>query len=255
MASSIETAESAHARLTASFEAGITQPVAYRRDQLKKLLHFLNRHEAMAAEAAFQDMRAPLGFSALTLALACKDISCFLKSLNRLTKPKCVSRQIIAPLYNIPTPKGVVLVFGPYNFSIVLTIRPLIAAIAAGNCVVVKPSEYMPAAQAFCQQLTNVLNPASFAIVTGDVSVAQNLMQLPWGHVLFTGSAPTGKRILEAAAKTLTPVTLELGGKCPAVVLRDADLSSAALAITKARFTNAGQICLAPVCLSLSYTL
>lgn len=144
-------------------------------------------------------------------------------------------------------PKGVALIVSPWNYPVNLTFGPLIAAIAAGNCAVLKPSEYTPNASALMREMVaELFDPREITLVEGDKNVAQALLKLPFDHIYFTGSPAVGKIVMRAAAEHLASVTLELGGKSPAIVDRTADLEDAAAKIAWGKFTNVGQTCIAP---------
>jgi len=146
-----------------------------------------------------------------------------------------------------PEPKGVVLIISPWNYPLYLTLGPLISAIAAGNCAVLKPSEFTPSASAFMRSLLADLFPETeVALVEGGEETARALLELPFDHVFFTGSPAVGRRVMRAAAEHLCPVTLELGGKSPVLVDADADPVLAARRIAWGKFLNAGQTCVAP---------
>ena len=144
-------------------------------------------------------------------------------------------------------PKGVVLIIVPWNYPMQLAVGPLVAALAAGNRVIVKPSEFVPATSALLKQvLEGALGPDRVSVALGGVEVAQALCRLPFDHILFTGSTGVGRQVMKAAADNLTPVTLELGGKSPAIVDGDFDHGLAALRIARGKLLNAGQTCIAP---------
>jgi coniferyl-aldehyde dehydrogenase len=144
-------------------------------------------------------------------------------------------------------PKGVVLIVSPWNYPLLLTVGALAAALAAGNRVIVKPSEAAPATAALLQQcLSEALGPDRVGVAIGGPDVGQALCALPFDHILFTGSTATGKLVMQAAAANLTPVTLELGGKSPAIVHPDYDQATAANRIVRGKLLNAGQTCIAP---------
>lgn len=144
-------------------------------------------------------------------------------------------------------PKGVVLIIAPWNFPINLTLGPLVSAIAAGNCAIVKPSELTPHASAVMRRiLGDLFDEDEVAMVEGDSSVATELLRRRWDHIFFTGSPAVGKIVMKAAAEHLTSVTLELGGKSPVIVDRTANLDEAAKKIAWGKLLNSGQICLAP---------
>jgi aldehyde dehydrogenase (NAD+) len=144
-------------------------------------------------------------------------------------------------------PKGTVLIISPWNYPFSLAVTPLISAVAAGNCAILKPSEYSPNTSALLKRLLATVFPQDEVfVVEGDHMVAKELQKLPFDHVFFTGSTAVGKDVMKAAAENHTSVTLELGGKSPAVIDRDADLEAAAARITWGKLINAGQTCVAP---------
>jgi len=144
-------------------------------------------------------------------------------------------------------PRGVVLILSPWNFPFQLAMGPLISALAAGNRAIVKPSELTPRTSAILERVLADVFPADeVAVVEGDASVAQSLLELPFDHVYFTGGASIGRKVLAASVKHLSSVTLELGGKCPVLVDETADLREAAKKIAWGKFLNAGQTCVAP---------
>jgi acyl-CoA reductase-like NAD-dependent aldehyde dehydrogenase len=147
----------------------------------------------------------------------------------------------------LPQPLGVVLIIAPWNYPIGLLLQPFAAALAAGNCAVLKPSELAPnVAQAFADLVPKYLDPDAVAVVTGGVETSTALLAEKYDHLFFTGGARVGRIVMEAAAKHLTPVTLELGGKSPCIVAADVDVNRAAQRIIWGRMLNAGQTCVAP---------
>src|SRR5258705_43708 len=163
-------------------------------------------------------------------------------------------RQQPLPLAQLPgrcwvqyDPLGVVLIIGPWNYPVYLTLAPLVAAVAAGNCAVLKPSELAPATSALLARLVPLyLDAEAVRVVEGDGQTTQDLLAQSFDHALFTGGTAIGKKIMAAAAPTLTPVTLELGGKSPVIVAADADLDVAARRIAWLKLMNSGQTCIAP---------
>ncbi len=144
-------------------------------------------------------------------------------------------------------PKGVVLILSPWNFPFNLTLGPIISAIAAGNCAIIKPSELTPHAAACMKRiLGDLFDESEIAVIEGDAVTATELLQRKFDHIFFTGSPAVGKIVMRAAAEHLTPVTLELGGKSPVIIDRDANLAEAAKKIAWGKFFNSGQICIAP---------
>jgi len=163
-------------------------------------------------------------------------------------------RRVPLPLNQLPgrgwvqyDPLGVVLVIGPWNYPLYLSLAPLVAAVAAGNCAVVKPSELAPATSGvLARLLPEYLDPEAIRVVEGDAAVTQALLAQGFDHALFTGGTEVGKKIMAGAAPTLTPVTLELGGKSPVIVAADADIDVAARRIAWVKLLNSGQTCIAP---------
>ena len=165
-------------------------------------------------------------------------------------RPKSVATPIVlfgTNSYINYEPKGVVLIISPWNFPINLTFAPLVSAIAAGNCVMIKPSEHTPNTSAVMKKIVDkTFDEAEVALVEGEVDVATALLKQPFNHIFFTGSPQVGKIVMAAAAKHLTSVTLELGGKSPTIIDETANLSAAANRIALAKWVNNGQICLSP---------
>lgn len=144
-------------------------------------------------------------------------------------------------------PKGVVCIIGAWNFPFTLLFHPLLDAIAAGNCAIVKPSEFTPAIAALAERiLTSIFSEEEVAVVQGDAAVGAELLELPFNHIFFTGSPQVGKIVMQAAAKHLASVTLELGGKTPVIVDRNVDLKRTALRLAWGKMMNSGQTCIAP---------
>ncbi len=147
----------------------------------------------------------------------------------------------------VPEPKGVVLILAPWNFPLMLCLAPLVSAIAAGNAAVLKPSELTPATgELLARLVAEALPPDLVRVALGGVEVAQALLEQPFDHIFFTGSPAVGRKVMQAAARHLTPVTLELGGKSPVIVGPDADLAQAARWIVWGKVLNAGQVCVGP---------
>lgn len=172
------------------------------------------------------------------------------RHLRSWMKPKRVSTRLAllgSKSTIVHEPKGVVLIISPWNFPFNLTLSPLVSAIAAGNCVVLKPSELTPHSTACMKRILADLFPENeVAVVEGDASVAEELLRMKWDHIFFTGSPAVGKIVMKAAAEHLTSVTLELGGKSPAIVDRSANVADAARKIAWGKFFNCGQVCIAP---------
>lgn len=233
------------------FDSGLTRPLSWRLQQLKQLQAFLLENENELLQALNHDLGKHPAESQLTeLQFLHNHIKATLSALPHWQKPKKVTNPLItwpAKSYLVPEPLGVVLILGAWNYPLQLLLAPMVTAIAAGNCVILKPSEHAPAtARLLAQRLPDNLDNAAIRLVTGDTEQAQQLTALPFDHIFYTGGEKAAKAILVAAAEHLTPVTLELGGKSPAVVLADAPIQVTARRIVWGKFMNAGQTCIAP---------
>ncbi|CUA84256.1 aldehyde dehydrogenase family protein [Pseudidiomarina woesei] len=238
-------------RLRATYDSGLTRPASWRINQLKQLQQLLNEHEAALLSALNADLGKSTAEGWLTeLGYLHSDIKHTVKHLKKWMRPQRVSQPLMAwpgRSYRYPEPLGVVLVIGAWNYPLQLLLSPMVAALAAGNCVVVKPSELAPkTAELLERLLPDYLSAETVQVVTGDAAVATQLLQQRFDHILYTGGGRVGRIVMKAAAEFLTPVTLELGGKSPAVVLEDADISVAARRIAWGKWLNAGQTCIAP---------
>ncbi len=224
------------------------------RTRIAKLKRLLKAVEARASEietALYKDLyRHPVESKTIEIFPLLKDLRYIIRHLRRWMKPHRVPTVLPflgARSYIQYEPRGQVLIMAPWNYPFQLAVSPMVAALAAGNSVMIKPSEMSPHTSEFLKQFIEALfPPEEVAVITGGADVAQTLIGLPFDHIFFTGSTQKGKVVMEAAAKHLTSVTLELGGKSPAVVARDADLSQAAQRIAFGKFINAGQTCIAP---------
>ncbi len=222
-----------------------------RKAKLRALLEALMAHREEAQAALFADFRkAPEEVDLTELYPVISEIKDALRHLPRWMKPWKVSTPIGffgAASSIVHEPKGLALIISPWNYPIYLTLGPLVSAIAAGNCAVIKPSEFTPHTTAFLHKLLAGLFPEEeVALVEGDAEVSQALLALPFDHIFFTGSPAVGKVVMKAAAEHLTSVTLELGGKSPVLVDADANLKEAARKIAWGKCLNAGQTCVAP---------
>jgi len=238
-------------RLRATYNSGLTRPLAWRLQQLKQLDAMLSEHEAELLQALQKDLGKSHAEGWLTeLGFLHSDIRHTCKNLAKWIKPTKVSQPLLAwPGRSKlqPEPLGVVLIIGAWNYPLQLLLSPLVAALAAGNCALVKPSELAPQTAALLERLLlDYLAADAIQIVTGGADTAQHLLALQWDHIFYTGGGRVGRIVMRAAAEYLTPVTLELGGKSPAVVLADADLAVAAKRIAWGKWINAGQTCIAP---------
>lgn len=233
------------------FQSGVTRSVEFRMAQLKKLRHAIVEREASILEALRADLnKSEMEAYAFEIGLVYKEITFMLKHLKRWSKPRKVKTALThigSRSYIVPEPLGAVLIIAPWNYPFQLAMSPLVGAIAAGNTVVLKPSELAPAVSAILASiLRDTFDRSYLAVVEGGADASRELLELPFDKIFFTGSVRVGKIVMEAAAKHLTPVTLELGGKSPCIVHDDASLPLAAKRIAFGKFINAGQTCIAP---------
>ena len=237
--------------LRSTFNSGRTKAIDWRKAQLKGLIRMFEEHASELERALAEDLgRPPVEAHGADLGITVIEIKYLLKHLDSWAKPE--KRRL--PLTSLPgkarvvsEPLGVAFVIAPWNYPIQLLISPMAAAIAAGNAVVGKPSELSPACSAAIARLVpQYVDDDAIAIVEGAVPETTALLEQKFDHIVFTGSTRGGGVVMEAAAKHLTPVVLELGGKSPTIVTADADLDVAANRIMWGKFLNAGQTCIAP---------
>lgn len=233
------------------FDKNATKSIAFRKEQLKKLDRVLRDNEKAIYESIYMDFKkSKFDVFSTELAMIYADISDALANLNSWSKRKRVRTNLVnlpAKSYIYPEPLGTVLVIGAWNYPFLLSIAPAVAAIAAGNTVVIKPSEVPARTSAVIADIINENFDASFFhVVEGGVDVTTELLAQKWDKIFFTGSTGVGKIVYQAAAKNLTPVTLELGGKSPAFVMKDANLDVTVNRLVWGKFLNAGQTCIAP---------
>jgi len=237
--------------LRATFRTGRTRDLTWRTAQLEGIERMCAERESEFAAALAADLGRPAVDAWLAdLAPTAAESVYARKHLSSWVRP----RRVGLPLSVRPgraryeyEPLGVVLIIGPWNYPVYLTLAPLIAALAAGNCAVVKPSEYAPAVADLLARLLPVyLDPEAVTVVTGGPDETQALLAQGLDHAFFTGSPEVGAKVMAAAAPHLTPVTLELGGKSPVIVAADADVVVAARRIAWTKLMNSGQTCIAP---------
>lgn len=233
------------------FNSHKTRSVQFRLDQLKALRATLVKHEAEIFAALKADLGKPAMEAYTTeFGFVLSDLDHTVKNLKKWTRPRRVSTPpVLFPASSqvMHDPKGVVLIIGAWNYPIQLTFAPLIAALAAGNCAIVKPSEVSEHGSRLVSTLIKqAFSPDVVTCVEGGVDVTTELLEQPFDHIFFTGSPQIGRIVYAAAAKHLTPVTLELGGKSPCIIDSSARLDVAARRIAFGKFTNAGQTCVAP---------
>lgn len=236
-------------RLRATFDSGKTRPLAWRREQLEGLLRYGKEQSARLAEALHADLRKPtLEAYAADISQVSNEAKLAIKNLAKWTKPERVGRvPLLGRCVLMRDPLGVVLIIAPWNYPVGLLLSPLVGAIAAGNAAVLKPSEVTAhTSEVLAETLPNYIDPEAFAIVQGGVEETTALLDQRFDHIMYTGNGQVGRIVMEKAAKTLTPVTLELGGKSPCIVDSTADIETTARRIAWGKFMNAGQTCIAP---------
>jgi aldehyde dehydrogenase (NAD+) len=238
-------------RQRARFLLGSTRPREFRRAQLIRLQEALVAHEADFMAALNADLHKS-AYEAFTteIALIQGEIRHALRQLRSWMKPRSRPSPWLAwPSrgFSRPEPRGVALIIGPWNYPLQLLLSPLVGAIAAGNCAVLKPSELAPHTAAVLARMLRATFPEDYiAVVEGERDAAESLLRERFDSIFFTGSTPVGRVVMTAAARHLTPVTLELGGKSPCLVCADAPIEVTARRIVWGKFMNAGQTCVAP---------
>ncbi len=222
-----------------------------RKAKLQKIYDWILSHQDAIRQALYADLRKPFEESDLTeIFIALSEIKHAIRHLKRWMKPHKVGKTL--PFLTTKAwvryePKGRVLVISPWNFPFHLAVVPLASAVAAGNAVTIKPSEYAPHTSALVRRLVQeTFEPQEAVVWEGDYTVAQALLKLPFDHIFFTGSTRVGKLVMKAASEHLTSVTLELGGKSPVIVDRTANLRDAAQKVAFGKYLNSGQTCIAP---------
>ena len=225
--------------------------IKYRKESLKKLLHVIIKHEEAIIKALYDDFKKPAFEAVLTETnYVIGDLKKTIKNIDSWAKPK----KVWASLLNFPSsdyiysePYGNILILSPWNYPFQLALCPLVAAVAAGNKVTLKPSELTPHTSAIISKIITETFPVKdVEVITGDATVAAELLKKRWDYIFFTGSVTVGKIVAKAAAENLTPVTLELGGKSPCIVDDTANLELSARRIVWGKIINAGQTCVAP---------
>ncbi|UJP65740.1 aldehyde dehydrogenase family protein [Mongoliitalea daihaiensis] len=226
-------------------------PVAARVKLLTALLNWIKDHQEDIRKAIHADFKKPYTEIDISeIFVVTSEINHTLKHLSSWMKPKKVPTPLTmlgSKSYVQLEPKGVCLIIAPWNYPFNLALGPLVSALAAGNTAIIKPSEMTPHTSALIRRLcAEVFDENVVAVIEGEVEVAQRLLQKPFDHIFFTGSPMVGKLIMKAAAEHLTSVTLELGGKSPAVIDQRVDLKDAASKLVWGKFVNCGQTCIAP---------
>lgn len=234
----------------AFFRTGKTKDVDFRIERLQSLRQAVTDAQDAVMAALHADLRKPELETYATEIGIVREIDYVLKHLKSWAKPRKVASPVdqfpaVAKVH--PEPLGVVLVIGPWNYPFQLILSPLVGAIAAGNCAILKPSELAPAtSQLVADLIRKTFDPGHVAVIEGGVEASQSLLAEKFDHIFFTGGTAIGKVVMKAAAEHLTPVTLELGGKSPCIVDRDVSIPETARRITWGKFINTGQTCIAP---------
>ena len=239
------------ARLRQTFESGKTRPIEWRLQQLSEIDRMLRDHESDFAEALKADLGKCRFEADLTeTSFVQAEAKYARKHLEDWMRPQRVRTPLMAQpgkSYIQPEPKGVVLIIAPWNYPMSMVMAPLVGAVAAGNCAIMKPSEITShTSAALARILPRYLDSEAFAVVEGGIPETTELLEQPFDHILYTGNERVARVVMAAAAKHLTPVTLELGGKSPCLIDKSADIEVAASRIAWGKFINAGQTCVAP---------
>nr|XP_004669119.1 aldehyde dehydrogenase family 3 member A2 isoform X1 [Jaculus jaculus] len=238
-------------RLRQAFRSGRTRPLRFRRQQLEALRRMVQEREEDILGALARDLsKSELNAYSQEVITVLGEIDFVLGNLAEWVSAKPVKKNLFTLLdeaYIQPQPLGLVLIIGAWNYPFVLTMQPLVGAIAAGNAVIVKPSELSEnTANILAKLLPQYLDQDLYAVINGGVEETTELLKQRFDHILYTGNTAVGKIVMAAAAKHLTPVTLELGGKSPCYIDKDCDLDVVCRRITWGKFMNCGQTCIAP---------
>ena len=247
--SSIEAIPSLVAGLRATFDSGKTRSLEWRKAQLEALIRFAQENDAALIDALRADMGKPeLEARVADVGQISLEAKLALKNLKKWTRPESAgSIPLMGKSFVVRDPLGVVLIIAPWNYPVGLLISPLVGAIAAGNAAVLKPSEVTAhTSRVLAELLPKYVDTDAIALVEGGVPETSALLEERFDHIMYTGNGSVGRIVMEAAARNLTPVTLELGGKSPCIVDGTADIEVAARRIAWGKFMNAGQTCIAP---------
>ncbi|KAJ0003994.1 hypothetical protein NQD34_010208 [Periophthalmus magnuspinnatus] len=243
--------QQAVARARKAFETGRSKCLDYRIVQLESLKRLFTERQKEIADALKKDLNKSEVASQLYETMGLEgEINLAVKNLKSWAAPRPVEKNLLTlmdTVYIRPEPVGVVLVIGAWNYPWAVTIQPLIGAIAAGNAAVIKPSEVcVHTAKVMEEFLPAYIDKELYPVVTGGVTETQELLRQRFDHIFYTGNSMVGKIIMEAAAKHLTPVTLELGGKSPCYIDKNCDITIACRRVAWGKYTNCGQTCIAP---------
>lgn len=233
------------------FSSQQTFDLDWRITQLKQIKKMVQVHESEFLAALKKDLNKPQVEAWITeVSFVAGDVDHVVKRLKKWAKERSVSTPIVAQpgrSYIKPEPLGTVFIIGAWNYPVQLILAPLVAAISAGNCAIVKPSELAPATSSLLAKLIPQYLPKDLvSVVEGGVDETTELLKLPFQHIMYTGNGHVGRIVMTAAAQHLTPVTLELGGKSPVYVDDSADINITAQRLTWGKWMNAGQTCIAP---------
>lgn len=233
------------------YHSGVTRTLGFRIKMLKKLRDALKQYEPDLFMALKKDLgKSEYESYLMEIGIIYEEIRHACKHLKSWMKPVKVKNPLTlfgAKSMILSEPFGVSLIIAPWNYPVQLMINPLVGAISAGNCAILKPSEYTPhVSRVISQLIEGVFSKEYITVVEGEAEESKALLELQFDHIFFTGSVPIGKVVMEAASKHLTPFVLELGGKSPVIVENDADLELAARRIVWGKFSNSGQTCVAP---------
>ncbi|XP_030637002.1 aldehyde dehydrogenase family 3 member B1 [Chanos chanos] len=247
----METQEQVINRLRKSFQSGVTLPMEFRLAQLEALQDLLQENEQQILDALHKDLAKPSFEAVLSeIDMVVNDLCYTISNLPKWMQPDHVAKNLATKLDDCfvrREPLGVVLIIGAWNYPLQLVLLPLVGAIAAGNCAILKPSEISQATEQLLSELVpKYLSQACYAVTCGGAENTKKLLENRFDHIFYTGSQRVARNILQAAAVHLTPVTLELGGKCPCLVYGQLDMRAAGRRLVWAKFFNAGQSCVAP---------
>lgn len=233
------------------YDSGATIPVSFRKEQLKKLYQAIQKYQPQIAEALKKDLgKSSYESFMCEIGLVLSEISYMIRHVKKFSKRKTVYTplaQFASHSYMQPVPYGNTLIMSPWNYPFLLSIDPLVDAIAAGNTAIIKPSAYSPATSKVIEMLVKeCFSPAHVSVVTGGRAENAALLEKKFDFIFFTGSQNVGREVMRHAAVNLTPVVLELGGKSPCIVEESADIRLAARRIVFGKYLNCGQTCVAP---------
>ncbi|XP_039979350.1 aldehyde dehydrogenase family 3 member B1 isoform X1 [Xiphias gladius] len=247
----METRSQVVGRLQAAFRSGVTVPEEFRRAQLTGLMSMIRDNEELIVNALHKDLAKPKFEAILSeVDIVINELHHAIANVKSWMQPEYVSKNLATKLdecFVRREPLGVVLIIGTWNYPLQLLILPMVGAIAAGNCVVIKPSEVSAATDSLIAELVpKYLSQDCYAVVRGGPEETKALLQNRFDHIFYTGSQTVARSILQAASVHLTPVTLELGGKCPCFIYGRVNIAAAARRLVWAKFFNSGQSCVAP---------